>query len=114
LDFFDVLYKELDYKDGALFNTIDAPNESINKQDWLDKGEWLTSAKNAGAEKVFFIENNPLIIFSRCDDNLLSKVKAFNNAWCLARPRFLFLSVPGELTVYDLAKEPIVEKDKNN
>ena len=114
MDFFDVLYKELDYKDGALFNTIDAPNESINKQDWLDKGEWLTSAKNAGAEKVFFIENNPLIIFSRCDDNLLSKVKAFNNAWCLARPRFLFLSVPGELTVYDLAKEPIVEKDKNN
>ena len=91
----DTVYKELDYTNGALFETTDTPNKRISLADWLDKGEWLVAAKRIGAKRVFFVDNNPVIVFTECQDALKSKVAAFNQAWCLGRPRFLFLSSPG-------------------
>lgn len=106
----DILYKELDFQSGSLFSACGAPS-SITPDDWLEKGEWLAAAKRAEAEKIFFVDNNPVVVFAECGAGLLAKIRAFNKAWCLARPRLLFLASQGEITVYDLAQRPV---DENN
>lgn len=110
----ETLYKELDFASGDLLTATDNPSLCQKQRDWLEKGEWLSAAKRAGAEKIFFIENNPVVIFAECvTDDLSEKVKAFNRAWCLARPRLLFLASPGEITVYDLAQKPVTEENQD-
>jgi len=107
----NTLYEELDFKSGTLLTATDQPSSCRKRVDWLEKGEWLAAAKRAGADKVFFVDNNPVIVFAKCDsDDLAYKIKAFNKAWCLARPRLLFLASPGEITVYDLAQKPVDER----
>jgi type I restriction-modification system DNA methylase subunit len=105
----NVFYKELDFESGSLYPVMDNPATCPIKKDWVEKGEWFAAGKQAGAEKIFFVKNNPIAVFARCGDGLEEKVKAFNRAWCLARPRLLFLASPGEITVYDLAQKPVDE-----
>lgn len=103
----NVLYKVLDFENGDLITVTDEPNSELTVQDWLEKGEWLAAAKRAGADKVFFIENNPVAVFAKCGSGHLEKEMTFNNIWCLGRPRLLFLASPGEISVLDLAQKPI-------
>jgi len=107
----NILYDQLDFKSGSLYTSTDKPLSGQNSIDWLEKGEWLSAAKRIGAEKIFFVENNPVAVFTECETAFEEKVRAFNKAWCLARPRLLFVASPGEITVYDLAQKPI---DINN
>lgn len=100
---FKKIYEALDYTNGDLLSASAVPTSC----DWMDKGEWLLSAQNAGASKVFFVENNPVIVFAECSADYSDKINTFNKVWSLARPRILFLSSPGEITVYDLAQEPV-------
>lgn len=104
-----VLYKELDFESGDLLTATDEPSSCRKRVDWLEKGEWLSAAKRANAKKIFFVGNNPVAVFSECGDDIAEKVRTFNKAWCLARPRLLFLASPGEITVYDLAQKPVDE-----
>ncbi len=99
------LYSDLDFQSGELFSVADTPNR-LRKNEWLEKGEWLSAAKRAGAEKVFFVENNPIAVFAACGEDHTEKIRAFNRLWSLARPRLLFLASPGEITVCDLAQKP--------
>lgn len=101
------LYSELDLNNGKLLPATNLPADLNQRIDWVEHGEWLAAAKRAGAEKVFFVENNPVAVFSECDSDLKDKVTAFNRTWCLARPRLLFLASPGEISVFDLAKKPV-------
>ena len=64
----DAAYEHLGYDEGDLFDTVKSPSELASK-DWLNKGEWLALAKNVGAEKVFFVENNPIIVFATAGSN---------------------------------------------
>jgi len=109
----DILYRELDFESGSLLAAGDAPL-ACSPDDWLEKGEWLATAKRAGVEKLFFVDNNPVAVFAECRAGIAEKVKAFNRAWCLARPRLLFLASEGEVTVYDLAQRPINESDSDD
>ncbi len=100
------VYDQLGYSDGALYDGGDEP-EQFSKKDWIEKGEWLTLTKEVGAEKIFFIENNPVAIFAKSDVNEPEVLRQlYNKIWCMSRPRLLFLAYPGELAIYDLAKEP--------
>ena len=108
----NILYDQLDFKSGGLYTATDKPLSGQNGIDWLEKGEWLSAAKRVGAEKIFFVENNPVAVFAECETALEEKINAFNKAWCLARPRLLFLASPGEITVYDLAQKPIDIKNQ--
>ena len=110
----NTLYKELDFKSGDLLTATNQPLSAHKQSDWLEKGEWLSAAKRAGAKKVYFIDNNPVAVFAESGSGLRNKIQVFNKIWCLARPRLLFLSTPGELTVYDLAQEPIDEKNEKD
>ena len=103
----DDLCKSLDYKSGSLFTATDQPGLLINCDDWVEKGEWLSAAKRAGAASVFFIDNNPLVVFAECGSDHREKVETFNRIWSLARPRLLFLASPGEITALDLAQAPL-------
>ncbi|RJO67440.1 MAG: N-6 DNA methylase [Myxococcales bacterium] len=113
MGFLDAVYTGLDYQNGVLLNTSDRPQPNQSAEQWLDKGEWLAAGRRAGAEKVFFVGNNPLILFSSCGGKPEEKIKAFNKAWSLARPRLLFLASPGKLTVYDLAQKPVQENARD-
>jgi hypothetical protein len=106
----NILCEELDFKSGSLYPVMDNPSACTKSADWIEKGEWLAAAKRAGAEKIFFVYNNPVAVFAECGSGLEEKIKTFNRMWCLARPRLFFLASPGELTVYDLAQRPVDEK----
>jgi hypothetical protein len=110
----NILYEELDFKSGSLYPVMDNPSACPKSTDWIEKGEWLAAAKRVGAEKIFFVDNNPIAIFAECGPGLQEKIKTFNRMWCLARPRLLFLASPGEITVYDLAQKPVDEKKQED
>ncbi len=102
----DAVYTELGYEKGALFEASKEPSQ-FSKVDWIEKGEWLTLTREVGAEKIFFVGNNPVVIFAQSNVNDPEKLRElFNNIWCMSRPRLLFLATPGELAVYDLANQP--------
>ena len=96
----------LDYIHGELFDASRSPN-SKNKVHWLEKGDWLKSAAQADVQKVFFVKNNPVVVFAQCGKSLNEKNEVFNKIRCLAGPRILFLETEDELSVVDLAQEPI-------
>ena len=108
------LYHDLDYQRGSLFTASESPDPDMNATDWLEKGEWLAAAKRAGADKLFFVDNNPVAVFAQCGISEIEKARAFNNVWCLGRPRLLFLASIGEILVLDLAEKPIYLPNKSN
>lgn len=99
---------QLDYTSGSL---IDIHSDQEN---WLEIGDWIETAKNIfGISKIFFINNNPFILFASA--NKLEEIRnIFNDSWCMMRPKLLYISTPGELTLYDLSKEPVKNLDELN
>lgn len=100
------LYDRLDLKQGLGLYEV-SKRADVSEVDGLDKGEWLELAARLGVEALYFLDNNPVAVFAQADGNHESQAKAFNQAWCMARPRLLFLAAQGEITVYDLAAKPV-------
>jgi type I restriction-modification system DNA methylase subunit len=102
------VYTVLDLDKGELLSADFSPTENTTLEQWVNKGDWLSLAKQVGAEKVFFVKDDPVIIFasSQVQDKAALK-KVFNDVWCMARPQRLFLASDGELAVYDLTRPPI-------
>ena len=96
-------YEELGFAEGSLMEATRSARE-VNAADWITKGDWLALADSIGAERVFFVEENPVIVFAESKDQDSTWAKAFNQSWCMARPQLLFLASPGELAVYDLTQ----------
>lgn len=106
--FLDEVYKCLDYEGGTLLKATSHP-DSETEEPWLDKGDWLALAHKIGAEKVFFVKNDPVLVFCAFqhmveDEQLL--LEQFRRAWCMSRPLFLFIASLGELRVYRLDQPP--------
>ena len=108
----DRVYDQLDFKSGQLFDVINQPSNKVTQEEWLDKGEWLAVAQKAGAEKIFFVENNPIVVFAKYSGDNNEKIRCYNKLWSLARPRILFLECDGELSVIDLAQKPVRQDDE--
>ena len=99
-------YRDLGLAEGKLADATDRPDRDT-PHDWLNQGEWLALAKRVRAEKVFFVDSNPVFVFAQTEDaNAEATRRLFNHAWCMARPQCLFLARPGELAVYDLTRSP--------
>mgnify|MGYP001615322955 FL=1 len=62
-------YDELDFSEGQMYNATAQP-VNINMDEWIEKGDWLSLAQKVSADKIFFVDNNPVIIFaeSQVDD----------------------------------------------
>jgi len=108
-DLLDAAYDGLGYAEVEGERVFAAGRKAgeFSEPTWLDKGDWLALAAEVGAEKLFFLENNPVVVFARVetdDENVLRSL--YHRAWSMARPRLLFLAKPGELAVYDLAHRP--------
>lgn len=108
----EAAYDELDFSEGQLYNATAQP-VNINMEEWIEKGDWLSLAQKVSAEKIFFVNNNPVIIFaeSQVDDAEILR-ETYNRIWCMARPLLLFLARPGELSVYDLTEPPARTTDE--
>lgn len=103
----DAAYEGLQFNRGELLAASSSAEELTTEQ-WVDKGEWLSIASEVKAEKVFFVNNNPVVVFAKSasnDDETMRRT--FNRVWCMARPMLLFLARDGELAVYNLASPPV-------
>lgn len=99
-------YSGLDFTAGELLEATDVPG-ALSAEDWINKGGWLSLAKKLGAERLFFVGENPVVVFARVQDPKADWHILYNQIWCMARPPLLFLAQPGELTVLDLTHPPI-------
>src|SRR5438067_3485524 len=110
--FLDEVYRSLGYEEGSLLNAVARPEPGTREeQEWIEKGDWLVLAKEVKAEKILFVNNDPVIVF--CDLPSISTdeeqrdkklLETFRKVWCMARPLCLFIAFPGELRVYSLNK----------
>lgn len=109
LSFLEEAYQSLGYKDGTLLDAVNYPDPLTKEgKEWLEKGDWLTLAYKAGADKVFFVENDPVLVFSAFEDTPSEEqlLNRFRRIWCMARSQCLFIALPGEPRVYKLNKLP--------
>lgn len=107
--FLDEAYQALGYKKGALFNALRLPISGASEsEEWLEKGDWLALAQEVGAQKVFFVNNDPVIVFCELPSrhDIRAQIDMFRRAWCMARPQCLFMAFPDELRVYSLNRPP--------
>ena len=108
----DAAYTQLEFDRGVLLPASKRPD--LNRPDeWLERGDWQALAEEVCAEKVFFVEREPVVVFAELkspDDGSFREF--YNRVWCMARPQFLFLARLGELAIYDLSKPPLELHDQ--
>jgi hypothetical protein len=105
-DFLATAYHQLDFEHGTLLNAARAP-QAGEQQEWIEKGDWQFLAAEVGAESIFFVDRDPVIVFARTDDSSAEVLKKlYERIWCMSRPQLLFLASPGELMLIDLTKPP--------
>src|SRR5712691_11466866 len=110
--FLSEVYQTLGYieAEDALLNAVSHPESGTNEENaWLEKGDWLTLAQKIGADKVFFVRNDPVIVFCTLQNGLDDEqalLEKFRRAWCMSRPQCLFIAMLGELRVYRLDRPP--------
>ena len=102
------VYTDLDLVGGTLLEVAEAPLADSDSQRWSELGDWLLLAARVKAERVFFLNDDPVLVFSslppESDEN--DVLDCYRRTWSLARPRCLFLAVGGELRVYSLSTPP--------
>jgi hypothetical protein len=99
-------YSKLEFDRGSLLSAADQLQRAVPAS-WLDNGDWLSLAAQVGAEKIFFVDRDPVVVFAKVDsgsDNDLRKL--YERIWSMSRPQLLFLASPGQLDVFDLTKQP--------
>jgi hypothetical protein len=105
----DQAYEDLDLINGSLVRTASEPTGDIGALTWSSVGDWLTLANRAGAERVYFVDNEPVLLFATLPSGSTEAdiVRAYRKAWCLSRPQCLFLATEEELRVYALSTSPV-------
>lgn len=103
----DRAYEDLGYADRAIAPRR-APSDGEDPSEWLAVGDWLMLAERMGAERVFFVEDQPIVLFRQLPPGAgeAEIVRAYRSAWSLARAHCLFLATEDELRVYSLNSLP--------
>lgn len=106
-------YRDLDLVGGMLVDASASPALTGDSRAWLEVGDWLLLAARVGAERVFFVNDDPVLIFSSLPTGADERevLALYRRVWSLARPRCLFLSIGDELRVYALTRPPIAPGD---
>ena len=109
LSLLDRVYTDLDFLSGNLLEVSETPAFNDDSQRWREVGDWLLLASRVKAERVFFLNDDPVFVFSslppESDEN--DVLECYRRTWSLARPRCLFLAIGDELRVYSLSRPPI-------
>jgi type I restriction-modification system DNA methylase subunit len=99
-------YSQLEFDQGSLLSAAAQPQPVVPAA-WLENGDWLSLAAQVGAEKIFFVDKDPVVVFAKLDRGSESDLrKLYERIWCMSRPQLLFLASPGQLDVFDLTKQP--------
>ena len=101
-------YRDLDLIGGTLVDATATPTAGADPRAWEELGDWLLLAARVGAERVFFVNDDPVLVFSSLPTGADERevLALYRRAWSLARPRCLFLAIGGELRVYALTRPP--------
>ncbi len=104
----ECVYTDLDLVGGTLFDAADSPSAD-DADRWSELGDWLLLADRVKADRIFFLNDDPVLVFSSLpsgsdEDDVFN---CYRRTWSLARPRCLFLAVGSELRVYSLASPPV-------
>lgn len=101
-------YVDLDLVGGMLLEATAQPS-AADDQRWREVGDWLLLAARVDADRVFFVNDDPVLVFSSlpAGTNETEVVDLYRRTWSLARPRCLFLAVGDELRVYTLTSPPV-------
>jgi len=105
-DLLNAVYEQLAFDQGSLLSAMHGPN-SGDLEDWVDRGDWQSLAAQVGAERIFFVNRDPVIVFAKTEDSSPEFLRTlYGRIWCMSRPQLLFLASPGQLSVFDLTKSP--------
>ncbi len=108
----EAAYSELEFDKGVLLSASTRP-EKKKEAEWLENGDWQALAKAVGAEQLFFVDRDTVVLFAEIKTSDDASFREFyNRVWCMARPQLLFLARPGELSIYDLGKPPVGRDEK--
>lgn len=111
------VYQDLDFQNGDLVEEkklweLDESN-FVNKAQWLNLCRYLNRNKTFKAESIFFVDNNPVVVFVSSIGTPQDRLyEIFNQIWCMANPRLLFISTPISLNVYDLGQKPAQNQEE--
>ena len=105
-DLLNAAYRELEFDQGALVPAARTPQPAA-VADWIDRGDWQMLAAQVGAESIFFVDRDPVVVFARAEGVTEDALRSFyERVWCMSRPQLLFLATPGLLSAFDLTKPP--------
>ena len=104
----DHVYDELDLVNGTLLDAAYEPETASAKDNWRNLGDWLLVAARVRAERIFFVNDDPVLVFASLPENPAQDaiLETYRKTWSLGRPRCLFLLCGNELRVYSLATLP--------
>ena len=84
----EVAYTALELDKGELLSAEFSPTQETNLEQWINKGDWLSLAKQLNAEKIFFVKDDPVIVFARSDSQNIADLRKIFNDVCWGSPRF--------------------------
>jgi SAM-dependent methyltransferase len=107
VEFLHQVYADLRLNEGLLFPPAATPTDDTIGY-WQAIGDWLSLAARMDADRIFFVGDDPVLVFSAVPDDASEReiIKTYRQAWSLARPQCLFLATADELKVYDLSQPP--------
>ncbi len=102
------VYTDLDLVGENLLDVPVDPYDPSRDDKWAALGDWLLLAHRINADKVFFVNDDPVLVFSTLPSDAAEKdiLDCYRRTWSLARPRCLFLEIRDELRVYSLENPP--------
>ena len=104
----DQVYEALDLVGRDLLDVTEETHAASDNQRWRERGDWIDLAARVDADRVFFVNDDPVLVFSVLPEGSQEDeiFDCYRRTWSLARPRCLFLAVGSELRVYSLASPP--------
>ena len=105
-DLLAAAYRQLEFDQGSLLSAAHVPQLDTIAE-WVDRSDWQQLAAQVGAESIFFVDRDPVVVFAKSVDTERGALRMlYERIWCMARPQLLFLATPGELSAFDLTKPP--------
>src|SRR5260370_632933 len=80
-------YSQLEFDRGSLLSAAGQPQPGVPAS-WLDNGDWLSLAAQVGAEKIFFVDRDPVVVFAKVDGGSENDLrKLYERICCISRPQ---------------------------
>src|ERR1039458_6932237 len=95
-------YDDLALRGEDLHAAVSSPQRAADPAVWAELGDWLLLGERVGVQEMFFLGGDPVLVFatlpSAADERDIMAL--YRRAWCMARPRCLFVALQRELRVY--------------